>query len=94
MVLVVEHRLRLPADTTYRSNRDGRELPAQGLRAEHDGVGSVQHRIGDVGGLRPRRPRGLRHGIDDACDDHGLTRVVTLVQDHLLGEEHLLRGHV
>eukprot|EP00982_Pelagococcus_subviridis_P002400 18522-Pelagococcus_subviridis.AAC.15 len=72
VVLVVEHLLGLAAYPSHGVHRLRRERASQGLRAQENRVCAVEHRVGDVRGLRARRPRRLRHRVHDPRDDDRL----------------------
>ena len=52
---VVEHLLRALADGSDRLHGVDGVGASQGLRAQHDGIHAVQHRIGHICGLSPAR---------------------------------------
>mmetsp|Transcript_1516 Transcript_1516/g.3406 ORF Transcript_1516/g.3406 Transcript_1516/m.3406 type:complete len:499 (+) Transcript_1516:41-1537(+) len=90
VLLVVEVLLRLDGDARHALHRLDGVLPAQRLRPEEDTVDAVEHRVGDVGGLCPRRPRGVGHRVNHAGDAHGFADDVACRDDRLLDEAHLL----
>ena len=51
-------------DPGHRAHRLDRELAHRGLPGEHHRVGTVEHRVGDIGGLGPGGPGVLDHRLE------------------------------
>jgi hypothetical protein len=66
-------RLGLADDAPHGVDRLDRPLADGGLARQHDRVRAVQDRVGDVGRLGARRPRGADHRLEHlGGDDHRL----------------------
>mmetsp|Transcript_101220 Transcript_101220/g.264434 ORF Transcript_101220/g.264434 Transcript_101220/m.264434 type:complete len:320 (+) Transcript_101220:321-1280(+) len=90
--LVVDEGLGLLADAAH--DRDGvlGEVACCRLAGQHDAIRAVQHSVGHIAGLRTCGARGLDHGLQHLRrGDHGLALHVALADDHLLGQEDVLR---
>ncbi len=78
-------------DPVHRAHGLDRVLPDRGLRRQHDGVGAVEDRVGDIGGLGPRGPRVVHHRFQHlGRGDHRLALVIRFADQPLLDERHLL----
>jgi hypothetical protein len=65
----------------------------RGLPGQHDRVGPVEYRIGDVRGLRTGRPALIDHGVEHLRrGDDGGARVLALPDDALLYQGDVLEG--
>ena len=66
-----------------------------GLTGEHDGVGAVENGVGAVGGLSPRGPRVLDHGLQDlGGHDDRLGLAAGQLDGALLHQRDGLQGHL
>ena len=71
------------------------ELTDAGLAGEHDRVGTVEHRVGDVGRLSPGRARRRDHRLEHlGGDDDGLGVAASGLDDLLLQHRDVLERHL
>mmetsp|Transcript_6339 Transcript_6339/g.18216 ORF Transcript_6339/g.18216 Transcript_6339/m.18216 type:complete len:215 (-) Transcript_6339:869-1513(-) len=91
---VVEAVLRLPGNGQDGRHRQDRVLATQCFGTQQEGVCSVNHRIGHVGGLCPGGPGVAAHGVHQPGDDDWLAKDVAVGDHGLLDERHLLGHHI
>ena len=84
-------RLHLAGDPVHRPHRLERVVAHRRLRREHDRVGAVEDRVGDVGRLGAGGPRRVDHRLEHlGGGDHRLAVQVGLADDLLLHQRHFL----
>ena len=92
---VVHVRFGFATDGRHALDRVDGVVARGGFPGEHHGVGTVENSVGHVRGLRARRARGTRHGLQHLRRRHyGLARVVAPLDHALLRQEYLFHANL